>query len=237
MATTSIVFPTSNAVLGTALGDGITYGGWSVPERIHGDSTITSGVAVTSTNNTGNVWKGHAFGFPATGTIAIEGVEIMADNDPYDGTPLANMGNAGSTGASESAIYKMYLYNGSTYAGVEFISPPNGSLSGDSLELTLQGSNKRYKNGFSSAGTAETIGGAADDLHGLSWDASTSSNWGFAITVTGFVATPVPVILRGIGLRVTYTHTPPPPPDRYNNDIVAKVSSGNVKVSYGNIKV
>jgi hypothetical protein len=237
MATTSIVFPTANAVLSTALGDGITYGGWNVPERIYGTSTISSGVAVTTTNNTGNLWKGFSFGFPSPGTIDVEGVELMADNDPYDGTPLANMGNAGSTGSTESAVYKMYLYDGSAYAGVEFISPPNGSLSGDSLELTLQGGNKRYKNGFNSAGTAETIGGAADDLHGLSWNQAYVSDWGFAITVTSFVNTPVPVILRGIGLRITYTHTPPPPPDRYDTDIMAKVRSGSVNVSYGKISV
>tara|TARA_R110001592_G_scaffold26720_6_gene99716 strand:+ start:470 stop:1189 length:720 start_codon:yes stop_codon:yes gene_type:complete len=237
MPTTDIIGPTANAAIGTGLGDGVTYAAWSQPQRIHA-TAVGSSATVTTTENAGHLWTGGDFSgqFTATGTNVINGVELVGGTD-FDGSGAGNIGNAGSTGASEAAVYKMYLYNGSAYAGVEFIATPSGgSLSGDALALTLTGGNKRYR---SLSGTG-VFGGADNDLHGLSWDVSNASTFGFAFTCTSFTDTPVVVATRGIGLRITYTNTPPTPVSTvkatYNNKINhIKMSTGNINISSGKL--
>tara|TARA_A100000172_G_scaffold13506_1_gene7095 strand:+ start:468 stop:1814 length:1347 start_codon:yes stop_codon:yes gene_type:complete len=202
MGVTSILTPTANAAVGTGIGDGITYGAWSNPQRIH-RTTTGSSAAVATAANKGTVWTGCFDASQIPSGAVITGVELVAGTDP-DGTGNSNIGNAGSTGASESMTYQMYLYNGTSYSSpLTFLSTPSGgSLNGDSTELTLTGSNKRYVN--TTAGD-DIMAGSSSSLSGLSWDPADQANFGFAITSIAVSATPVGIVVRGIGLRVTYS--------------------------------
>ena len=202
MGVTSILTPTANAAVGTGIGDGITYGAWSNPQRVHRTSTGSSAAVATAANK-GTVWTGcfDANQIPSGATIT--GVELVAGTDP-DGSGNSNIGNAGSTGASESMTFQMYLYNGTSYSSpLTFLSTPSGgSLNGDSTELTLTGANKRYVN--MTAGD-DIMAGSSTSLSGLTWDPADQANFGFAITTIAMSATPVSIASRGIGLRVTYS--------------------------------
>jgi len=202
MGVTSILTPTANAAVGTGIGDGITYGAWSNPQRVHRTSTGSSAAVATAANK-GTVWTGcfDANQIPSGATIT--GVELVAGTDP-DGSGNSNIGNAGSTGASESMTFQMYLYNGTSYSSpLTFLSTPSGgSLNGDSTELTLTGANKRYVN--NTAGD-DIMAGSSSSLSGLTWDPADQANFGFAITSIAVNATPVGIVVRGIGLRVTYS--------------------------------
>jgi len=202
MGVTSILTPTANAVVGTDIGDGVTYGAWSNPQRVHRTSTGSSAAVATAANK-GTVWTGcfDASQIPSGATIT--GVELVAGTDP-DGSGNSNIGTAGSTGASESMTFQMYLYNGTSYSSpLTFLSTPSGgSLNGDSTELTLTGANKRYVN--MTAGD-DIMAGSSTSLSGLSWDPVDQARFGFAITSIAVSATPVGIVVRGIGLRVTYS--------------------------------
>ena len=80
---------------------------------------------------------------------------------------LGRFGNAGSTGFSESLTYRMYLYNGIDYVAAPFLSTPTGgSLSSDSMELTLTGSNRYYVNNTTST---DILAGYSTSTLGLTW--------------------------------------------------------------------
>jgi len=214
MAVTSISPPTSNATLGTALGDGTTYISWSQPTRMYASGT---NVTYTTSPNAGNVWQGcFSSTIPATATIL--GVELVgADN--------ARFGCAGSTGSSESMTFMMRLYNGSSYsAPLTFLSTPaGGTLNGDSTELTLQGPNKYYVNNTS--GT-DVLAGASDSLSGLSWDPNDQADFGFVVYTIAEVDS-VTGILSGMGdmgLRITYTQ-------QYPNTVISIAPSNILKIS------
>ena len=202
MGVTSILTPTANAAVGTGIGDGVTYGAWSQPQRLHRAATGSS-AAVATVANKGTIWDGCFDATQIPSGAVITGVELVAGLDP-DGSGNSYMGNAGSTGSSESMTYQMYLYNGSSYSSpLAFLSTPSGgSLNGDSTELTLTGSNKRYVNATTGD---DLMAGSSTGLSGLSWDPADQADFGFAFTSIAVSATPVGAIVRGIGLRVTYS--------------------------------
>ena len=152
MATTSILGPNTNAAVGTGIGDGITYGAWSQPQRIHSTATGSSAAVATAINK-GTLWTNCFNSSQIPSGATVTGIELVAGVD-FDGSGNSNFGNAGSTGASETATYQMYLYNGTSYSSpLTFLATPSGgSLNGDSTELTLTGANKRYL-GISTLGT------------------------------------------------------------------------------------
>tara|TARA_R100000005_G_C4938163_1_gene163998 strand:+ start:183 stop:890 length:708 start_codon:yes stop_codon:yes gene_type:complete len=201
MPTTNIEGPHNNQAIGTGIGDGISYTGFGQPQRIHENSTGASAAFGTAANR-GTLWYNcfNASQIPAGATIT--GMEIVAGTD-FDGSGNSNIGNFGSTGATESATFQMYLFNGTDYSSpLTFLSTPSGgSLNGDSTELTLTGGNKRYL-GISTLGV---LAGSSTGLSGLSWNVSDQATWGFAFTCIAINLTPVYGALRGIGLRATYT--------------------------------
>ena len=199
MPTTSIEGPHSNAAAGTI--DGVTFSALGQPQRIHENSTGASAAFGTSANRGSRYFNCfNANQIPSDATIT--GMEIVAGTD-FDGSGNSNFGNFGSTGGSESATFKMFLHNGTSYSSaLTFLSTPSGgSLNGDSTELTLTGPNKRYL-GMSTLGV---LGGSSTSLSGLSFNPADQASFGFAIVCTAVTATPVYGILRGVGLRATYT--------------------------------
>jgi len=231
MATTSILAPNTNAAIGTGIGDGITYGAWSQPQRIHSTATGSSAAVATAANK-GTLWTNCFNSSQIPSGAVITGIELVAGLDT-DGSGNSNIGNAGSTGASESATYQMYLYNGTSYSSaLTFLSTPSGgSLNGDSTELTLTGANKRYVN--NSLGD-DVMAGSSTSLSGLSWDPADQASFGFAITLIAISATPVAVVVRGIGLRVTYLEQFPdkvigePPADILKVNGIGTASLANI---------
>ena len=230
MATTSILGPNTNAAVGTGIGDGITYSAWSQPQRIH-STTTGSSAAVATAINKGTLWTNCFNSSQIPSGAIITGMELVAGVD-FDGSGNSNFGNAGSTGASESATYQMYLYNGTSYSSpLTFLATPSGgSLNGDSTELTLTGPNKRYL-GLSTLGT---LAGSSTGLSGLSWDPADQANFGFVITLIAVSATPVAIVSRGVGLRATYAEQFPdkvigePPADILKVNGIATASLANI---------
>ena len=202
MATTSILTPRANAAVGTGLGDGTNYGGWLYPQRIHRAST-GSNAAVVTLKNKGTLWDSCLDVGEIPSSAVITGVELVAGLDT-DGSGNSYLGNAGSTGSTESMTYKMYLYNGSSYSSaLTFLSTPSGgSLNGDSTELTLTGANKSYVNNTTGD---DLMAGSSTGLSGLSWDVANQVDFGFAFITAAQSGTPIGIALRGIGLRITYS--------------------------------
>lgn len=195
MAVTSILPPSANAAIGSALSDGNTYSSWSYATRMYSGG---SNACVVTAPNIGTLWTG-CFSSTIPATATITGVELV-------GSASSRFGNAGSTSSGETFTYMMRLYNGSSYtAPLAFLSTPSGgSLNGDSTELTLDGSNKYYVNNTS--GT-DIFAGANDSLSGVSWDPGDQADFGFAIYVIAETGTAVGVMLGegNMGLRVTYS--------------------------------
>lgn len=201
MPTTNVQGPTSYNTLGTALGDGNNYVSWTYPERMLSSGTNVCVASGSTAGNRGNLWKG-CFNTEIPTDATITGVELVAKASTSHN---ARFGNAGSTGSTESLTYRMYVYNGSSYAEAAFLSTPfGGSLSSDSMELTLTGANRYYVN--NSYGT-DVLAGSSSELFGLTWNPIDQQGFGFVILTNAQVDTPVGVISgRGdIGLRITYT--------------------------------
>lgn len=202
MADTGIIGPLANTAVGTGLGDGTNYGAWSFPLRLHRDQT-SSNAAVVTTANKGTRWYNcfNSNQIPAGATIT--GVEIVATTD-FDGSGYSNIGTFGSTGATESITLRAYLYNGSSYSSplaYDGVSRTGVTYSDSNTTATFLGANRRYL-GTSTLGT---LFGGSSDLSGLTWDPANQASFGFALTSTAIVNTPVAGAIRGIGLRITYT--------------------------------
>ena len=197
MAVTSIEAPTSNFTLGTSLGDGNNYVSWTYPERMYSGGTNVCVASGSTAGNRGNLWS-NCFTANIPVDAVITGVELVADVN-------ARFGNAGSTGSTESLTYRMYLYNGTNYAAVEFLSTPfGGSLSSDGYELTLTGANRYYRN--NSTGL-DILAGSSTSLSGLTWSPYSQHNFGFVILTNAKVDTPIGIVsgMGDMGLRVTYS--------------------------------
>ena len=75
--------------------------------------------------------------------------------------------------------------------------------------------------------------GGTSDLAGLSWNPTDQANFGFALTFQNESSAMVAGIIRGFGLRVTYSVFVDPPAT-YNsqtNSII--LNSGNVTITSG----
>lgn len=202
MPDTGIVGPLANAAVGTGLGDGTNYGAFSQPQRVHRTSTGASAATVTAANK-GTRWYNcfNSNQIPAGATIL--GVELVAGVD-FDGSGNSNFGTFGSTGATEAITFRAFLYNGSSYSSAltyDGQSRTGIAYADSDTTATFTGGNRRYL-GLSTLGTL--FGGPAD-LSGLTWDPADQADFGFALISTAVTATPVAGILRGIGLRVTYS--------------------------------
>ena len=201
MADTGIVGPLANTTIGTALGNGVNYGAFSNPQRLNRGET-GSGASTVTTANKGTLWRNCFDSNQIPSSATITGVEIVAGVD-FDGSGNSNFGTFGSTGATESITFRMYLFNGVSYSSpLEYdgVARTGITYSDSDTTATFLGANKRYL-GLSTLGT---LFGGAGDLSGLSWDVSNQAAYGFALTSTAIVNTPVAGILRGIGLKVYY---------------------------------
>jgi len=206
MADTGIVGPLSTSTLGSALGDGITYTTFGFPTRILRDQTSSNACTVTAAN-VGNIWFNCFDSNQIPSGATILGVEIVAGVD-FDGSGNSNIGTFGSTGATESISFRVYLYNGVSYSSAlafDGTARSGFTYSDSDTTATLLGGNKRYL-GLSTLGT---LFGGPTDLSGLSWDPANQADFGFAVTSTAVVNTPVAGIVRGIGLKVYYEETAP----------------------------
>lgn len=220
MPTTSIEGPHNNAAVGTGIGDGTNYTALGQPQRVH-EGVGGSSAAFGTSANRGTRWYNcfNATQIPTGATI--NGIELVADGSSY-------IGNFGSTGASESTTFQMYIHNGTSYsAALAFLSTPSGgTLANNDTELTLTGPNKRYVN--ASAG-ADIMAGANNSLSGLSWDPSDQADFGFAITCIAVGASPVYGVIRGIGLRVTYTDA------GYSHTVIGSSPAAVIGVASANV--
>ena len=224
MAVTSILPPSANTAIGSALSDGNTYSSWSYATRMYSGG---SNACVATSPNIGTMWSG-CFSSTIPTTATITGVELV-------GSGNSRFGNAGSTSSGETFTYMMRFYNGSSYsAPLAFLSTPTGgSLNGDSTELTLDGTNRYYVNNTS--GT-DVLAGANNSLSGISWNPSDQANFGFAIYLTAETGSAVAVILGegNMGLRVTYSEQFPdkvigePPADILKVNGIAAASLANI---------
>lgn len=223
MANTGINPPTANITLGTALSDGNNYVSWSYPDRMYSGSSNSVVASGSNAGNRGNLWKG-CFTNEIPSNATITGIQLVAPLQTY-------FGNAGSTGATESLTYRMYLYNGSSYVEMPFLSTPTGgSLSSDSMELTLTGANRYYVDAFT--GT-NILAGSSTSTFGLTWNPTNQNDFGFVILTNAQVDTPVGVInsFGYIGLRVYYDTSYPNTIDGIapsNIDNVDNVSISNI---------
>mgnify|MGYP003134316772 CR=1 FL=1 len=219
MPTTSIEGPHSNAAAGTI--DGVTFTAFGQPQRIHENSTGASAAFGTTANRGSRYFNCfNANQIPSDATIT--GMEIVAGTD-FDGSGNSNFGNFGSTGASESATFRVYLHNGTSYSSAltldNSVAATGVTFNGDNTEVTLTGGNKRYL-GITTLGV---LAGANDSLSGLSFDPANQADFGFAVVCIAISATPVFGILRGIGLRATYTEAA----TGYSHSVIG-VASGNI---------
>ena len=196
MPTTSIEGPHSNAAAGTI--DGVTFTAFGQPQRIHENSTGASAAFGTSANRGSRYFNCfNANQIPSDATIT--GMEIVAGTD-FDGSGNSNFGNFGSTGASESATFKVYLHNGTSYSSAltldNSVASSTITFNSDNTEVTLTGPNTRYL-GITTLGV---LAGANNSLSGLSFDPADQADFGFAVVCIAISATPVFGILRGIDI-------------------------------------
>lgn len=202
MPDTGVIGPLANTAVGTGLGDGTNYGAFSNTARLHRTATGASAATVTAANK-GTRWYNCFDSNQIPSGATITGVEIVATTD-FDGAGDSNMGTFGTTGAAETITFKAFLYNGSEYSDAlafDGQSRTGFTYANNDTEATLTGPNRRYL-GMSTLGT---LFGASDDLSGLTWDPANQADFGFAIVTTAVTDTPVAGILRGVGLRVTYS--------------------------------
>ena len=239
MPTTAITGPTSQTGIGTGLGDGVNYVGAnnSICARVFPTSGGSNAYAISSQPG-GNLFSGYNLAIDNThGAATIQGIEVVAGTD-FDGSGNSYIGAFGSS--SGTGIIRCYLHNGTDYSSAltwdTSTSYTGISFSDSDTTATFTGANKRYIN--TTAGD-DVLFGAADELHGLSWNSLVQGTWGFAIAFTNVSGTFVAGYLRGIGLRVTYTAAPPPDPlgtfDNASSPLIVK--TGTTIVSNGTIEL
>ena len=206
MADTGIVGPLSEIELGTALGDGVDYDSFGFATRVlrtTGGSSAAIPLSIPSGNLYFNCFDSN--NIPSSATIL--GVEIVAGVD-FDGSGNSSIGNFGSTGSTESITFRMYLFNGTSYSSplaFDGVARTGITYSDSNTSATFLGPNIRYL-GLNTLGT---LFGSSTGLSGLSWDPTAQASWGFAITATAAVNTPVSGIIRGIGLKAYYSESDP----------------------------
>jgi hypothetical protein len=187
--------------------DGVTYTQLASAQtnRIDKSSTGTNSAAFTTDNQI--CWMKNFFNdnqIPAGATIL--GIEIVAIDTGGGESGGSYLGSAGSS--SGGFKFRAYLHNGTSFS-----SPLEHKLSVDSItgitstdsgaSLTYSGGVRHYFN--NTASDDNILYGAANDLSGLSWNASNQAEFGFAVTFTEETGTGVGIWLRGISMRATYS--------------------------------
>lgn len=234
MADTGIIGPLANAAVGTGLGDGTNYTAFSNPQRLHRDQTGSSAATVTLANR-GTRWYNCFNTNQIPSSATINGVEIVAGVD-FDGSGDSSFGTFGTTGATESITLRAYLYNGSSYSSAlayDGVTRTGITYSDSNTTATFLGANRRYL-GLSTLGV---LFGGPTDLSGLTWDPANQASFGFALTSTAIVNTPVAGILRGIGLKVYYTAGDPVKLNNFEESEVLEVDGvvGSAMAQWGAI--
>ena len=155
----------------------------------------------------GSVWKGCFSGDIPDGAT-INGFEIISET--IHSSP-GNIGNFGSTGASEEALFSLHLWNGTALSvaiTLDNLQSTSGIVySASDTLVNFIGANKRHPSNapFGTYGDGRVMAGAADELGGLSWDVSDQADFGFGIKITTIVGTPTYGAIRGIALKCYYT--------------------------------
>ena len=233
MPTTSIEGPHNAGNVGTDIGDGVNYASISATQmnRVKETSTGASAMAATATPSGAKFFNFfNASQIPSDATIL--GVEVVFGTD-FDGSGEAYIGSFGSSGGTFDV--ECYLHNGTAYSSklVWVAGAQTGiTLSAGNDSAEFSGGNKRYVNTTS----GDDVGfGGTSDLSGLSWNPANQADFGFAITFQNESSAMVAGILRGVGLRVTYSVFVDPPPT-YSSQINSIIlNSGNVTITSGNI--
>lgn len=145
-----------------------------------------------------NYFNSLSGGSPIPAGSNILGIEIVAPNTERIWTSGGSFGNA---------WWRVYVHNGTSYSDpIEWDSSASYSgwtFSDSDRKAEVTGNTKAYKNNSSGE---DVLFGAADDLHGLSWDVNDQEDWGIAVVAghNGGANTAVTGIERGMGMRVTY---------------------------------
>jgi hypothetical protein len=188
--------------------DGTSFGAINTTNanrHLHGGSGSPSSVIFSGTSGTStkgirfyNYFNSEAGGTPIPDGSTILGIEIVAPGSEY-------MWSSGTS--SGDGFFRIYLHNGTSYSDpVEFAHNGdtfNGwSFTDSDRKAIVSANSKKYKNSTSGE---DVLFGAADDLHGLSWDVNDQADWGIAYTAGHEDGSTVVIgIQRGIGMRVTY---------------------------------
>jgi len=234
MPVTSIEGPHSTGTVGTDIGDGVNYASISSTQmnRCKETSVGSSAMAATSTPSGAkffNFFNDNQIPSDAT----ILGVEVVFGTD-FDGSGESYIGSFGSSAGTFDI--ECYLYNGTAYSSkLVWVA---GAQSGMTLTVGndtagFSGGNKRYVN----ATSGDDVGfGGTSDLSGLSWNPVNQAAFGFAITFQNESSAMVAGIVRGFGLRVTYSDFVDPNPP-YDNSGSIKLKTGNITITSGNLVI
>ena len=199
MADTGIHGPTSNTGI-----SGMTN--FSQPQRLH---ETTSGASATgfSNANRGHIWKGFFSSEIPTGAT-VNGFELISTQ--YNSS-RGNIGNFGSSGATEVTTFTFHLWNGSSLSSaIAWQNVSTGvsgiALNGDSTEVSFTGANKRHPAlPSSNQGNDTVMAGTPTETGGLSWPVSSQADWGFGLKIPSVTNTPVYGAIRGLGLKCYFT--------------------------------
>ena len=233
MPVTSIEGPHSTGNVGTDIGDGVNYASISSTQmnRVKENSTGASAMAATATPSGAKFFNFfNASQIPSDATI--NGVEVVFGTD-FDGSGNSNIGSFGSSGGD--FVVECYLHNGTSYSSkLTYLSDPAGvTLSNSDTTATFSGANIRYVNNTS----GDDVGfGGTSDLSGLSWDPADQASFGFALTFQNETSNMVAGILRGFGLRVTYS-VPAVVIPTYDNTGNINLLSGKIAITSGNLVI
>ncbi len=232
MASTSAIGPSANAAIA-----GMT--GFGQAQRLHRTSTGT-GAAGFAGGNMGSIFTG-CFSSEIPLGATIQGFEITSETI---NSSKGDFGSFGSSGASEEALYSVHLWNGSTLSSaITMVNKQSSSgivYSASDTLVNFTGANKRHpaSSPFGTYGDGRVMAGGATELGGLSWTPGDQANFGFGIKVTTIVGTPTYGVIRGISLKCYYEEFPEADPPTYNKQAaMISVTSGNILIDVGNIKI
>jgi hypothetical protein len=232
MANTSAIGPTANQTIA-----GMT--GFVNASRLHRTNTGNDASGYSG-GNQGTIWTG-CFGSEIPAGATINGFEITSETI---NSKKGNIGSFGSSGATEEALFSLHLWNGSTLSSAIEMHDLNSTSgvtysSGNTL-VNFVGANKRHPSGapFGTYGDGSVMAGSPTELGGLSWNVSEQGDFGFGIKVTTIVGTPTYGATLGISLKCYYTPVPVIPPPTYDKSVaMMSVTTGNITISAGNIKI